>query len=44
MKKLDEDNMQLKAEKYGLDQDSIDWLGYKLTRTCISSVTAQIRD
>ena len=41
MKVLDEANLQLKAEKCVLAQDSMDWLGYKLTRTGISPVNAK---
>ena len=41
MKILDEANLQLKAEKCIIAQDSIEWLGYKLTRTGISPVNAK---
>ena len=41
MKVLDEANLQLKAEKCVLAQDSIEWLGYKLTKTGISPVKAK---
>ena len=41
MKVLDAANLQLKAEKSVLDQDSIEWLGYKLTKTSISPVNAK---
>ena len=41
MKVLDETNLQLKAEKCVLAQHCIEWLGYKLTRTCISPVNAK---
>ena len=36
MKLLDETNLQLKAEKGMIAQESIEWLGYKLKRTGIS--------
>ena len=38
MKVLDEANVHLKAEKCVLAQDSIEWLGYNLTRLAISPV------
>ena len=41
MKVLDEANLQLKAKKCVLAQDSIEWLGYKLTKTGISPVNAK---
>ena len=41
MKILDEANLQLKAEKCIIAQESIEWLGYKLTRTGLSPVNAK---
>ena len=41
IKVLDEASLQLKAEKCVLAQDSIEWLGYKLTKTGISPVNAK---
>ena len=41
MKVLDAANLQLKAEKSVIAQDSIEWLGYKLTKTGISPVNAK---
>ena len=41
MKVLDEANLQLKAEKCELARDSIEWLGYKLTKTGIFPVSAK---
>ena len=43
-KVLDEANLQLKAEKCELAQDSIEWLGNKLTRTGIYPVNAKLRE
>ena len=41
LKILDNANLQLKAEKCVVAQESIEWLGYKLTRTGISPVNAK---
>ena len=41
MKVLDAANLQLKAEKSVFAQDSIEWLGYKLTKMGISPVNAK---
>ena len=41
MKILDEANLQLKAEKCLIAQESIECLGFKLPRTCISPMIAQ---
>ena len=41
MKVLDEASLQLKAETCVIAQDCIEWIGYKLTRTCISPVNAK---
>ena len=41
MKILDEANLQLKAEKCIIAQESIEWLGFKLTRTGISPINAK---
>ena len=38
---LDDANLQLKAEKCVIAQKSIEWLGYKLTRTGISPIDAK---
>ena len=43
LKILDEANLQLKAEKCIIAQESIEWLGYKLTRTGISPVNAKVQ-
>ena len=36
MEILDETDLQLKAEKYMIAQESIEWLGYKFMRTGMS--------
>ena len=41
LKILDNAKLQLKAEKCVVAQESIEWLGYKLTRTGISPVNAK---
>ena len=41
MKVLDDANLQLKAGKCIIAQESIEWLGYKLTRTGISPVNTK---
>ena len=41
MKILDEAKLQLKAEKCIIAQESIEWLGFKLTRTGISPINAK---
>ena len=41
MKNLDEANLQLKAEKSMIAQESLEWLGYKLARTAISPINAK---
>ena len=41
MKILDEANLQLKAEKCMIAQESVEWLGFKLTRTGISPKNAK---
>ena len=41
LKILDDANLQLKAEKCVVAQESIEWLGFKLTRTGISPVNAK---
>ena len=41
MKILDEAKKQLKAEKCIIAQESIEWLGYKMTKTGISPVNAK---
>ena len=41
MKIFNEANIQLKAEKCVIAPECIEWLGYKLTRTCISPVNAK---
>ena len=41
MKILDEANLQLKAEKCVIAQESIEWLGFKLTRTGISPINTK---
>ena len=38
---LDEANLQLKAEKCIIAQESIEWLGFKLTQTSISPINAK---
>ena len=44
MKILDEAILQLKAEKCMIAQESIEWLGYKLTRTGISPINAKAQE
>ena len=41
LKNLDEANLQLKAEKCTIAQESIEWLGYELTRTGISPINTK---
>ena len=41
MKVLDDANLQLKARKCIIAQESIEWLGYKLTRPCISRINTK---
>ena len=41
MKILDEANLQLKAEKCMIAQESIEWLGFKITRTGISPINTK---
>ena len=41
MKVFDEAHLQLNAEKCVFAQDSVEWLGYKLTKTGISPVNAK---
>ena len=41
MKILDEANLQLKAEKCVIAKTSIEWLGYKLSRTGISPINTK---
>ena len=41
MKLLDEANLQLKAEKCAIAQESIECVGYTLTRTGISPINAK---
>ena len=41
MKKFDEANLQLKAEKCAIAKTSIEWLGYKLSRTGIPPITTK---
>ena len=41
MKVLDDANLQSKAGKCIIAQESIEWLGYKLTRTGISPVNTK---
>ena len=41
MQILDEANLQLKAEKCVIAQESIEWLGYKLTRTGITPINTK---
>ena len=43
MKNLNEANSQLKAEKCMIAKESLEWLGYKLTRTDISPNNAKTR-
>ena len=38
---LNEANLQLKPEKCAIDQENKEWLGYKLTRTCLSTIIAK---
>ena len=44
MKILDEANLQLKAEKFVIAQDIIEWRGYELTRTGICQINQKPRD
>ena len=41
LKILDEANLQLKAEKCTIAQESIEWLGYKLTQSGISPINTK---
>ena len=41
MKILNEANLQMKAEKCVLAKTSIEWLGYKLSRTGISPINTK---
>ena len=41
LKVLNEANLQLKAEKCTIAQESIEWLGYKLTRSGISPINTK---
>ena len=41
LKFLDEANLQLKAGKRTMAQESIEWLGHKLTRTGISPINTE---
>ena len=44
MKRLDEANLQLKAEKCVIARTSIEWLGYKLSRTGISPINTKAQE
>ena len=41
IKSMDEANLQLRAEKCMIAHESIEWLGYKLSRTGISPINAK---
>ena len=41
MRVLDDANLQLKAGKCTIAQESIEWLGYKLSRTGISPINTK---